>query len=211
MRTHTCNILIPLLCLAVIGPAAGADRKPFAERLVEAALSRLKHFVIYDGSYKKIKYPMGDVDPSRGVCTDVVIRSYRRVGIDLQKEVHLDMRANFARYPKIWGLKKPDPNIDHRRVPNLRVFFARQGTRLPVTNDPADYRPGDLVTWRLDNGLPHIGIVVNRKSPDGKRPMVVHNIGLGPVLEDMLFDYKITGHYRYTGGRYTGGRHTDGQ
>ncbi len=130
----------------------------FADRLVAAALERLKHFVIYDGSYKKIDYPMGDVSPFRGVCTDVVIRSYRRVGIDLQKEVHLDMRANFEPYPKHWGLKKPDTNIDHRRVPNLRVFFARHGKQLPVTNDPADYRPGGLAR-----------ISYHRSSRDGAR------------------------------------------
>jgi uncharacterized protein YijF (DUF1287 family) len=130
-----------------------------------------------------------------------VIRSYRALGIDLQKLVHEDMKTHFEFYPKNWGLKRTDTNIDHRRVPNLQVFFSRRGQSLRVTHNPKDYRPGDLVTWLLDNNLPHIGIVVDQRSEDGKRPLIVHNIGAGPRLEDMLFDFTITRHYRYTGNK----------
>ncbi len=186
------------------------------EDLIDAAKERTRHDVVYDGSYVSIAYPMGDVPKDRGVCTDVIIRAYRKVGIDLQVEVHRDMKANFQRYPKIWGLSRPDANIDHRRVPNLQAFFKRKGEQLPVTDRAGDYRPGDLVTWMLPGNLPHIGIVVDRKSRDGKRFLVVHNIGRGPRMEDSLFDFPITGRYRYpvngnsaggmdrgdTGGRY---------
>ncbi|WP_421783769.1 DUF1287 domain-containing protein [Kiloniella litopenaei] len=168
------------------------------QSLAEAALVRTTQNVVYDGSYHSIAYPGGDVPANIGVCTDVVIRSYRALGIDLQKLVHEDMRANFASYPKIWGLKSTDRNIDHRRVPNLRVFFTRHGQSLPLSENPADYLPGDLVTWNLNKSgsLPHIGIISDQKSPEGV-PLVVHNIGAGPQIEDMLFDYKMTGHYRY--------------
>lgn len=132
-----------------------------------------------------------------GVCTDVVVRSYRAVGIDLQERVHRDMRAAFPAYPRLWGLSRPDPNIDHRRVPNLQVFFRRQGAQLPVSQDLDDTQPGDLVTWVLPGDLPHIGIVIHRRSSDGARPLIVHNIGNGPKIEDILFRFPITGHYRY--------------
>ena len=136
-----------------------------------------------------------------GVCTDEIIRSYRAVGIDLQKEVHRDMVQNFSAYPRSWRwlLARPDPNIDHRRVPNLMVFFQRKGQTLPKSSRIEDYSPGDLVTWDLGGGVPHIGIVVNQKSPQTGRYMVVHNIGQGPKIEDVLFNWKITGHYRYFG------------
>jgi uncharacterized protein YijF (DUF1287 family) len=175
--------------------------KPFADKLADAAYERTKKWVIYNGKYYSISYPGGDVPSYIGVCTDVVIRSYRAVGIDLQKEVHEDMRSNFNLYPKTWGHKRPDTNIDHRRVPNLRVFFSRKGESLTVTSNPSDYKPGDLVTWNLRGrgNLPHIGIITSKKSDDNKRPLVSHNIGLGPRLENMLFDYPITGHYRYPG------------
>ena len=169
----------------------------FSLRLSNAALSLTKDHVVYDGSYRQIPYPNGDVPKNIGVCTDVVIRAYRKLGIDLQKEVHEDMKANFSKYPKTWGLKSTDTNIDHRRVPNLQVFFTRKGTSIPVTKNADDYKPGDLVTWMLTPSLPHIGIVVNRKSADGKRYMIVHNIGRGQELEDCLFNYNISGHYRY--------------
>lgn len=165
--------------------------------LIRAAKERTRHHVVYDGSYRRIEFPNGDVPKDRGVCTDVIVRSYRKVGVDLQVEVHEDMKANFHRYPGIWGLSKPDPNIDHRRVPNLQVFFRRNGRELAVTDHPENYRPGDLVTWMLPGNLPHIGLVVDRKSDDGKRYLIVHNIGRGPRMEDALFDYPITGHYRY--------------
>lgn len=166
--------------------------------LITAAKERLNHLVIYDGSYQSIPYPNGDVDKHKGVCTDVIIRSYRQLGIDLQKLVHEDMQNNFALYPQTWGLTKPDSNIDHRRVPNLETFFKRHGKSLPITNNSKDYKPGDLVTWRLDNNLPHIGIVSDQPASTNKtRYQIIHNIGLGPKQEDMLFDHKIVGHYRY--------------
>ncbi|OYQ37744.1 DUF1287 domain-containing protein [Flavobacterium cyanobacteriorum] len=175
--------------------AVAIPHRDFFEKLSDAALSVTKDTVVYDSRYYNIPYPNGDVPKDRGVCTDVVIRSYRRLGIDLQKEVHEDMKANFAVYPKSWRLKSTDTNIDHRRVPNLQVFFTRKGKKLPVTNNTADYKPGDIVTWILPANLPHIGIVVNRKK--GNRYMVVHNVGYGQVLDDCLFRYKVTGHYRY--------------
>ena len=190
-----------LLFAALWAIATPATAAPFADRLVAAAHERLKHQVTYDPAYVVLKYPGGDVPAHTGVCTDVIVRAYRTLGIDLQKRVHEDMRAHFKLYPSHWGASRPDRNIDHRRVPNLAVFFRRHGKSLPVTRQGSSYRPGDMVTWNLKmpgrGWLPHIGIVVDRKSRDGKRPLIVHNIGAGPVLEDMLFDYKITGHYRY--------------
>ncbi|OUS05901.1 DUF1287 domain-containing protein [Gammaproteobacteria bacterium 42_54_T18] len=167
--------------------------------LESAAIARTSESITYDGSYFQIPYPNGDVPSNIGVCTDVIIRSYRKLGIDLQKRLHEDIKANYSSYPskRIWGLSKPDTNIDHRRVPNLRVFFSRHGSKLPITSLGADYKVGELVTWMLPGNLPHIGIVTSKKSKDGKRPLIVHNIGRGPMLEDMLFDFKITGHYKY--------------
>ncbi|HZH92101.1 MAG TPA: DUF1287 domain-containing protein [Pyrinomonadaceae bacterium] len=172
---------------------------PVLERLVAAANERATQEVEYDGSYFKLDYPNGDVPPEKGVCTDEVIRSYRALGIDLQKEVHEDMAANFARYPTKFGLKTTDTNIDHRRVPNLRVFFERKGKSLPITDEADDYRPGDIVTWDLNASQTHIGIVVDAPSATPGRYMILHNIGRGPEIEDVLFAWKITGHYRYTG------------
>ena len=180
-------------------PAQGENPRTFADRLAAAALSRAGLDVRYDPSYRRISYPGGDVPSDTGVCTDVVIRSYRALGIDLQKLVHEDMRSSFAAYPNNWGLSRPDRNIDHRRVPNLRRFFERHGKALPLSRHGSDYKPGDIVTWRLDNRLPHIGIVVARQSRDGERPLIVHNIGAGPELEDVLFAYPMTGHYRFEG------------
>jgi uncharacterized protein YijF (DUF1287 family) len=172
----------------------------FLKKLSAAAIERTHHVVRYDPGYMTIAYPGGDVPPETGVCTDEIVRAYRALGIDLQKEVHEDMRANFSAYPSktIWRLDHPDPNIDHRRVPNLMVFFHRKGEVLPMSNRAADYHPGDLVTWDLGHGLTHIGMVVDSRAASG-RFMVVHNIGQGPRLEDVLFDWKITGHYRYFG------------
>ena len=169
------------------------------QRLVAAALERTTHSVRYDGSYFAISYPAGDVPSDIGVCTDVVVRAYRTLGIDLQQLVHLDMSENFDLYPskQIWGLRKPDTNIDHRRVPNLQVFFKRNGTEIPTSEDRESYRAGDIVTWMLPGNLPHIGIVTDKMSTSTGNRMVVHNIGAGPKLEDMLFDYQISGHYRY--------------
>lgn len=187
-----------ILVFSALGFVSQAcQAEAYDRQLVDAALERTTHSVRYDGSYRSISYPMGDVPDNIGVCTDVVIRSYRSLGIDLQQLVHEDMRADFDHYPATWGLKRPDSNIDHRRVPNLQRFFERQGAALPVSSLGEDYRPGDLVTWMLPGNLPHIGIVSNRNAYGTTRPLIVHNIGLGPMLEDMLFDYKITGHYRF--------------
>jgi uncharacterized protein YijF (DUF1287 family) len=168
----------------------------FAVRLAHAALDRTKVSVRYDPAYVKLNYPGGDVPAETGVCTDEVIRAYRALGVDLQQRLHEDIKAHFSKYPANWGLKRPDTNIDHRRVPNLQVFFKRHGKSLPVTDKPQDYLPGDLVTCTVAGKLPHIGMVV--PAPDGgPRPWVVHNIGAGPQMEDVLFTYPLTGHYRY--------------
>ena len=172
---------------------------PALERLVAAAVERTNHSVTYDPAYFSIPYPGGDVPADKGVCTDEIIRSYRALGVDLQREVHEDMKANFAAYPRKFGLSKTDPNIDHRRVPNLMTFFERKGRSLAVTDDPNDYRPGDVVTWELNGGLTHIGIITDAPSATPGRYLIMHNIGAGPRLDDALFAWKITGHYRYTG------------
>lgn len=165
--------------------------------LAKYAEERTEADVVYDGAYYPIAYPMGDVDSHKGVCTDVVIRSYRKLGIDLQELVHVDMNDNFLQYPKLWGLLRTDTNIDHRRVPNLMVFFKRQGATLAISENPSDYEPGHIVAWDLGGGVTHIGIVSTKKSMVSGNPMLVHNIGAGPKLEDMLFDYQIIGHYAY--------------
>jgi uncharacterized protein YijF (DUF1287 family) len=169
----------------------------FYEKLSDSALELTKDQVQYDPAYFVIGYPNGDVPKNKGVCTDVIIRAYRKLGIDLQKEVHEDMSAHFDLYPGNWGLSQPDKNIDHRRVPNLMVFFSRYGIVKPITANAKDYVPGDLICWDLGDNITHIGIVVNRKSSDEKRYLIVHNIGSGQNLADCLFDYKIIGHYQY--------------
>jgi uncharacterized protein YijF (DUF1287 family) len=199
------SMLAIALLLAVTAPTHAQEpvhaQEGIHASLVDAAMERLSHPETYDGSYRRIDYPMGDVPDSIGVCTDLVVRAYRGVGLDLQQLVHEDMRDHFDEYPTIWGLRAPDTNIDHRRVPNLQTFFARHGTVLPVSENGADYLPGDLVTWMLPGNLPHIGIVAARRSSDGQRRLIVHNIGAGPALDDILFRYTITGHYRYPGPR----------
>lgn len=182
-----------LLTLLVLPASADASR---LQKFLDAAVAQTKQRVIYDGSYRRIGYPGGDVPSDRGVCTDVVVRAYRAIGIDMQQRVHEDMRRAFAEYPQLWGMKRPDPNIDHRRVPNLQTYLRRQQAELKLA-ETREYRAGDLITWMLPGNLPHIGIVSDRRSIDGERPMIVHNIGRGPRLEDMLFDYPITGHYRF--------------
>jgi uncharacterized protein YijF (DUF1287 family) len=170
----------------------------FYEKLSNAAISIINPDVVYTPSYVSIKYPNGDVPAKTGVCTDVVIRAYRKLGIDLQKKVHEDMKTNFSKYPKTWGLKTTDKNIDHRRVPNLEVFFARKGKTLSITKNTSDYKTGDIVTWLLaGDAIPHIGIVTHIKSKNGN-PMIVHNVGSGQVLEDCLLSWKIVGHYKYS-------------
>lgn len=169
----------------------------FTHKLDSAAIELTEDRVTYDPSYFRISYPGGDVPADRGVCTDVVIRAYRRLGVDLQKEVHEDMAANFRKYPRNWGMKNTDTNIDHRRVPNLMTFFSRHGQVKKISSKAGDYQPGDIVTWDLGGGIPHIGIVIHQKSSDRKRYLVVHNIGRGQEISDCLFSFKITGHYTY--------------
>lgn len=175
------------------------DVSAFRKKLSEKARSIIDASVRYTPDYVAIDYPNGDVPAKTGVCTDVVIRSYRKLGIDLQKEVHEDMRAHFSSYPKNWGATKTDTNIDHRRVPNLEIFFSRKGKKLPITQNPDDYKTGAIVTWMINDKLPHIGIVTNQLSKDGKRRLIVHNVGGGQVLEDCLFKYTIVGHFVYEG------------
>jgi uncharacterized protein len=185
---------------AVLAQAQGPPRggTEYVGALVAAAVNQTRQQVTYDGAYRVIPYPNGDVPASVGVCTDVIIRAYRAVGLDLQRLVHEDMRSAFSSYPNLWGLQRPDRNIDHRRVPNLQTFFTRRNAALPRSSHAADYEAGDLVTWRLPGNLPHIGIVSSTRASSG-RLMLVHNIGRGPQLEDVLFAYDVTGHYRYGG------------
>jgi uncharacterized protein YijF (DUF1287 family) len=190
-------LLTASLLLTACNSAAAAET--FAERMVDAAIERTRHQVRYDGSYRRIAYPNGDVPADVGVCTDLLVRAFRSAGIELQRVVHEDMRSDFDAYPsqRVWGLTGPDPNIDHRRVPNLQAFLSRHGRVLPVSANPADYSAGDIVTWNLPGNLPHIGIVTDRIGATSGRPLIAHNIGYGPVLEDMLLTYEISGHYRY--------------
>jgi uncharacterized protein len=207
MRYPACIVLLVLLAslpaLAQNPPAVSPAPAQFLQKLAAAAVERTHHVVRYDSAYVRIPYPNGDVPAETGVCTDEIIRAYRAVGVDLQKEVHEDMLENFSAYPnqRRWLLAHTDTNIDHRRVPNLMTFFARKGEMLTTSTQSADYAPGDLVTWDLGGNVPHIGIVVDRKSARTGRFLVVHNIGRGPQMEDVLFNWKITGHYRYFGPR----------
>lgn len=192
---RTMQRLLPVL-VAVLGIAAVTAAAAAPPALVSAARKQTTSRVTYDGAYVRIAYPMGDVPADRGVCTDVIIRAFRAIDIDLQALVHEDMRTNFAVYPRLWGLSRPDTNIDHRRVPNLQKFLERAGAKIGATQHGSDYLAGDLVTWMLPGNLPHIGIVSDRRLPGG-RPLIIHNIGAGPVEDDILFAYAITGHYRY--------------
>jgi uncharacterized protein len=194
-------LLAPYLTTAQLKPGQTAARQEFLKRLVVAAVERARHAVRYDPAYVRIPYPGGDVPADTGVCTDEIIRTYRAAGVDLQKEVHEDMEQNFSAYPRkwLWLSGHLDTNIDHRRVPNLMVFFGRKGETLATTDRAEDYSPGDLVTWDLGGNVPHIGIVVDQKSPATGRHMILHNIGQGPKIEDVVFNWKITGHYRYYG------------
>ncbi len=199
------SIIAVSAALLACAPIAAQDQtvtvSAEAKPLVAAARDRLKSIVVYDGRYMRLDYPGGDVPATMGVCTDVVIRSLRRAyGMDLQKRVHEDMKANFSAYPTHWGLTRPDKNIDHRRVPNLETYFKREGLSVPITKAAVDYKPGDIVSWRLDGnsgrgGLPHIGIVSDRLGVTGT-PLIIHNIGGGVEESDMLFDHRITGHFR---------------
>jgi uncharacterized protein YijF (DUF1287 family) len=191
MRYWTFKLIILLLCCKI------SAQDDFALKLNNAAIDLTKQNVTYDSKYYSIDYPNGDIPKDKGVCTDLIIRAYRKLGIDLQKEVHEDMLSNFDKYPKNWGLKSTDTNIDHRRVPNLMTFFSRHGEIKSITSNPDDYLPGDIVTWDLGGGIPHIGIVINKKSSGNNRFLVVHNIGNGQEISDCLFSFKITGHYRF--------------
>jgi uncharacterized protein len=203
----TASLVVTIACrqngpMPAIGSSIESPRltpidSPLLKKVIEAAIEQTNQTVGYDPAYVRLDYPGGDVPIRTGVCSDVVVRSMRKAGVDLQKEVHEDMKRNFAAYPKLWGLARPDPNIDHRRVPNLMTYFKRAGKTRDITADSKDYLPGDVVAWELDNGLLHIGIVSNVKSGSGERHAVVHNIGAGTKLEDVLFSWRIIGHYRY--------------
>lgn len=183
---------------AVEKPPLAAVESAAIKKVLESAVEQTTLTKTYDPAYVVLPYPNGDVPLEKGVCTDVVIRAFRKAGVDLQKAVHEDMKGNFAAYPKKWSLKKPDTNIDHRRVPNLQTFFARKGKSLPITDKAENFQPGDVVAWDLDGkGLTHIGLVSNFYDETTKRHSIIHNIGGGTRLEDRLFDWKIIGHYRY--------------
>lgn len=212
MKRALCFLLLSCLLCAAVGcnrmreePASSSARvrpfdanvSPTVRLVVEDAIRQTEYTRSYDPSYVRINYPGGDVPLDRGVCSDVVVRAFRKVGVDLQKEVHEDMTRAFAAYPKKWGLARPDANIDHRRVPNLMTFFERQGKSLGVTNAGADYLPGDVVTWDLGGGTMHIGIVTNLWSDATENYLIAHNIGGGVKVENVLFSWRIIGHYRY--------------
>ncbi|NQY27902.1 MAG: DUF1287 domain-containing protein [Flavobacteriaceae bacterium] len=186
-----------LLLLSFILVSQINHAQNFFQQISACAVELIDDTIVYDPAYFSIKYPNGDIPEKKGVCTDVVIRTYRKMGIDLQKEVHEDMKQNLNVYPKIWGLKRTDTNIDHRRVPNLMTFFKRHHAEKPITRNGSDYQPGDIVCWNLGGAITHIGIVINQKSDDKQRHLIVHNIGGGQVAEDILFTYTIIGHYRY--------------
>lgn len=177
--------------------ALAADSSPVLKAIIDGATEQVGKTTGYDPSYQKLDYPNGDVPIETGVCSDVIVRAFRKGGIDLQKEVHEDMKANFAAYPTKWGLKSPDANIDHRRVPNLQMFFTRKAKSLSTSADSENFLPGDVVTWDLGFGVDHVGIVVNVWYKPSQRYLIVHNIGAGTRMEDVLFAWKITGHYRY--------------
>ncbi len=190
-------VIPPAGFLAQQGSAVPAGGPTLAGRVVQSALEQTTYTRFYDPAYVRLSYPGGDVPRERGVCTDVIIRAFRAAGIDLQREVHLDMAANFSAYPRRWGHARPDRNIDHRRVPNLMTYFRRQGKELPLSDDPAKFLPGDVVVWDLGGGVLHIGVVVSTRAWDGQHYLVVHNLAAGAKLEDVLFGWPIIAHYRY--------------
>ncbi|MEO8159791.1 MAG: DUF1287 domain-containing protein [Arenimonas sp.] len=190
---------LALLVLLCAWQSSAAAAMSGAELVARAASAQVGVTLSYDPGYSRIAYPGGDVPSDRGVCTDVVVRAFRAVGIDLQALVHEDMQAHFREYPHKWRLSRPDANIDHRRVPNLQAYFSRQKRALPVSANAADYAAGDVVSWRLPGGLDHVGVVTAQRIGEGadSRPMVVHNIGQGAREEDVLFAWPQTGHYRW--------------
>ena len=183
-----------LVLAALLGASETSADNP---DLVRAARQQIGVTVIYDGSYQQIDYPGGDVPEGTGVCSDVVVRAFRKAGIDLQKEIHEDIIAARSDYPTKWGAISPDSNIDHRRVLNLMAYFRRHGKSLPISYNATDYQPGDIVAWDLTSGIDHIGIVTNMLSDSGDRYLIVHNIGAGTRVEDVLLDWTIKGHYRF--------------
>lgn len=195
-----CTIVVIAISIASAHAQSAPGDEPVASEpvreVIRAACAQVSVTKYYDPSYVRLAYPGGDVPIERGVCTDVVIRAFRAAGVDLQRSVHEDMRRAFDSYPKRWGLSRPDSNIDHRRVPNLATLFTRQGHSVAASPDAETYIPGDVVTWDLGGGVPHIGIVTARRDPDSNRRLIVHNIGNGAQLEDVLFHWKITGHFR---------------
>ncbi|MEQ9297172.1 MAG: DUF1287 domain-containing protein [Cyclobacteriaceae bacterium] len=197
IRYRSMRDFIIVLCLL---PSLGLSQNVesnFYSQLADSAETLSLDRVIYNPAYFLINYPNGDIPEDKGVCTDVVIRAYRKLGIDLQQAMHEDMKNNFDLYPGIWGLSSTDRNIDHRRVPNLMKFFERHGESLVMSSNPTDYQPGDIVCWNLGGATTHIGIVTDELSSDQSRYQIIHNIGGGQVIEDMLFDFRIIGHYRY--------------
>jgi len=195
MNRRSLLIGAPALALSGCASSRAVPVTGTVALFLQAAHEQTRHLVLYDSGYSHIPYPNGDIAPGKGVCADVIIRAYRAIGIDLQRLVHEDMTAHFDLYPKKWGLKAPDPNIDHRRVPNLRVFFSRFGQSLPVSHDPAVWKPGDLITNQPSG--PHIAIVSDRLAPGSDRPMVIQNIGWSVREDDQLLSYPIIGHYRF--------------
>ena len=169
---------------------------PEIKKVVDSAIEQTQQTIQYDPSYTKLKYPNGDVPIERGVCADVIVRAFRSAGIDLQKEIHEDMSLHFTAYPAKWGARKPDSNIDHRRVPNLMTLFDRRSKSVPITRNPPDYIPGDVVAWELDNKLLHIGLVSDVVANGTPNYLIVHNIGAEARIEDVLLAWKIIGHYR---------------
>ena len=183
-----------LLALTLAGPVQAQDPAQTRARLAAAAATQVGVTVVYDPAYVRLAYPGGDVPLERGVCADVIVRAFRRIGVDLQAEVHEDMKKSFGAYPRNWGLSRPDSNIDHRRVPNLMKFFERQGKKVSMDGP---YQPGDIVAWRLPGGYHHIGIVAAERVRGADRHLIVHNIGAGARQEDILYSYTIIGHYRW--------------
>ena len=186
-----------LAMMLALVPAQVMAQATQALDVAQAAQQQVGVTVHYDPAYVRLDYPGGDVPVERGVCSDVVVRALRVTGVDLQRLVHEDMKSAFAAYPPLWRLRRPDRNIDHRRVPNLERFFQRKGKAVAVTRQPSDYLAGDIVSWRLPNGLAHIGVLSTRRSADGLRPLAIHNIGLGAREEDVLFAWRQVGHYRW--------------
>lgn len=197
VRQDSLKVLsIALLLLSMIQPALAAGSISSGSKLAADAKKQIGVTLSYDPAYRQLDFPRGDVPQETGVCTDVIIRAYRLQNIDLQQLINYDMKANFSAYPKIWGLKSVDKNIDHRRVPNLETYFERHGQTLSIT-DKSSFLAGDIVSWRLPNGdLPHIGIVSDKVAGDGT-PLIIHNIGQGTQEENILFAYPITKHFRY--------------